>query len=172
MQRRLNPAQPAQHLVVIVRRSQALAILPRPSAPRIASNPSRLYPRRLNRKRPLPVVVDRADDHRPRPRHRHLHPAAQQYSLLIPALQVLHLPRSARIHPICKPPGIHPARVALGPIHSRHPGRIEPSLDGPFPNPLAKLPCPHASHISLYRLFYTIILNHSRCHPEPFTPSS
>ncbi len=119
-------AQPTQQFVVIVSRKQPRLLNSFPT-PRIASDPSGPILRSINRQRSCRIVVKRTHNHRPSPRHRHLHPATQQHASFVPAFQILHLSCSASLDPCRKPHSIQSVPHRCVPTTEATPAASKPA---------------------------------------------
>ena len=150
-QPRLYLPQTSKHLFVIVRRHQLLpfsSLLPYPfsllsSAPRIPPNPSSIHRCRIDRTRILRTIIQRTDNDRPRPWHRHPQPLPKQIPFRIAPLQILHLARPSRLNPGLETIAINPSptRVAFV-FRTSDTGKMKPSLNRLRSNRLFKLRSP------------------------------
>jgi hypothetical protein len=144
----LHSAQPAKKLFVVVGGDEFIGISAfGSSAPGVAGDPAGVCRRGVDRQRPRRVVVQSADDDRLRPRHRNVHLASQEYSLLVAALEILHLACSSFGDPGGESLGIDARLASLG-VRSndgRHSGGVKTRCYGQLTQPQLKLGRPVSS---------------------------
>ncbi len=96
----LNLAKANEEIVVVIGWGEMVPFPP--AAPSIAGDPASICWRRINRAWGLGVVINRTDDNGLRPGDRDLYGGPEQDSLLVAALQVVHLTGVASGNPCSK----------------------------------------------------------------------
>ena len=150
----LELAEAVEELVVVVSGDELVRVsvcggisFCRVAAPCVAGDPAGVGWCAVDGERRGGVVVQAADDDGARPRHRHLHAAAQKYALVVAAFEILHLACSAGGDPCGKTFGIElgcvVARVCC--INRGDACDVESGLGGLLAQPLLKLESPLAS---------------------------